>query len=97
MPLMPNIVNMIAGSNIFSKLNSKDDLTRSLSYQSIRDLPLSNVTKKFLSTRLCHLALQNAPAVFGVMIDHVPGDLVGPCRVAYMDVILFSLIPLPKY
>lgn len=41
--------------------------------------------------KVMHFGLQNAPAVFQRMIDHVLGYLVGSCCVAYMDdIMLFS-------
>ena len=88
MPLMPDIVQMITGSVIFSKLDLKD---------AFNQIPVKKEHQKFTAFKcprgvfeykVMPFGLRNAPAVFQRMIDTVLGMLVGVCCVAYMDDIL---------
>ena len=88
MPLMPDIVNMIAGSYIFSKLDLKDAFNQIPVKKEHQKFTAFKCTKGVFEYKVMPFGLRNAPAVFQRMIDQVLGNLVGLCCVAYMDDIL---------
>lgn len=88
MPLIPEIVNMIAGSKILSNLDLKDAFNQIPVLPEHRNFTAFKCHKGVFKYKMMPFGLQNAPAVFQRMINHVLGDLVRSCCAAYMDVIL---------
>lgn len=88
MSLMPDIVKMIAGAKIFSKLDLKDEFNQITVQPDHQRFTAFKCHKVVFEYRVMLFGLQNAPAFFQRMIDNVLSDLVGTFCVAYMDNIL---------
>ena len=82
MPLMPDIVQMISGSTIFSKLDLTDALNKILVKKEHQKFTAFKCPKGIFEYKVMPFGLRNAPAVFQKMIDQVLGSLVG---IYYID------------
>ena len=88
MHLMPDIVQMISGSTIFSKLDLTDAFNQIPVKKEHQKFTAFKCPKGIFEYKVMPFGLRNAPAVFQRMIDQVLGSLVGICCIAYMDDIL---------
>ena len=88
MPLMPDIIKMISGAKIFSKLDLKDAFNQVPVKKEHQRFTAFKCPKGIFEYKVMPFGLRNAPAVFQRMIDQVLGCLIGVCCVAYMDDIL---------
>ena len=79
MPLMPDIVQIISGATIFSKLDLKDAFNQILVKKEHQKFTAFKCPKGIFEYKLMLFGLRNAPTVFQRMIDQVLGNLVGIC------------------
>ena len=85
---MPEIIKMILGANIFSKLDLKDAFNQVPVKREHQSFTAFKFPKGIFEYKVMPFGLRNAPAVFQRMINQVLGCLIGVCCVAYMDDIL---------
>ena len=79
MPLMPDIIKMISGAKIFSKLDLKDAFNQVPVKKEHQRFTAFKFPKGIFEYKVMPFGLRNAPAVFQRMIDQVLGCLIGVC------------------
>lgn len=91
LPLLQDIVSMITGCSVFSKIDLKDAFNQIPVVPADRNLTAFKCKFGIYEYKVMPFGLKNAPSTFQQMIDQVLNPILGTCCIAYLDDILVFL------